>query len=53
MNKNKILNVKKNYVNLFIRIHKDKKKESREKAKKNGKTLSIVLRYLIDEYIAK
>lgn len=34
-------------------MNKDKKKELREKAKKNGKTLSVVLRDLIDEYIAK
>ena len=53
MTKDKMLNVKENYVNLFIRIHKDKKKELREKAKKSGKTLSVVLRDLIDEYIAK
>lgn len=53
MSKDKMLNVKDNYVNLFIRIHKDKKKELREKAKKNGKTLSVVLRDLIDEYISK
>ncbi len=34
-------------------MNKDKKKELREKAKKNGKTLLVVFRDLIDEYIAK
>lgn len=49
--KEKMLNITENYVNLFVRIPKEKKKELREKAIKNGKTLSVVVRELVDEYL--
>lgn len=51
--KEKMLNIRENYENLFVRIPKEKKKELRYKAIKNGKTLSVVVRDLIDEYLSK
>lgn len=51
MAKDKILNIDDNYENLFVRIHKEKKAELRKIAKEKGKTISVILRELIEKLI--
>lgn len=51
MAKKSVLNVKEGYENLFIRIPSEKKHKLREKARLDGKTISVVMREFVDLYL--